>query len=172
MRGTSSRTVAISAVLVMASVNVAGNQARQVEAALPPVFTGGVQAIEPPDQVGAWALQVISRGGLADRRASDLAIRSDGTATLVTLGNGAASIHPDTLVSLNQRIRRMATPQWAVNSRLGFCSDCIATLLVLSVREQNGLVRTYTAFWDATTRGAIPEELRRIYDLALTIRQR
>ena len=92
--------------------------------------------------------------------------------TLVTGGAREASIRPDTLVSLNQRIRTIATPQWSVDSRLGICSDCPATLIVLSVREPNGLISTYTAFWDATTKGRIPEDLRRIHDLALTIQQR
>jgi hypothetical protein len=166
------RTFAVAAVLIAAVSNVEGGQTGRVEVSLPPVFTGVAQPIEPPGQTGAWVLQVISRGGLDGRGTGDLTIKSDGTATLVTPVKGAASIHPDTLVSLNQRIRSVATPRWAVSSRLGICSDCTATLIVLSIREPNGLVSTYTAFWDATTTASIPEDLRRIHDLALTIRQR
>ena len=163
---------AVSVVMMITRVSsVATGQARQVEAALPPVFTAAVQAIELPGQAGAWSLQIISRGGLVERRTGDLVIRSDGSVTLVTGGARAASIRPDTLVSLNQRIRTIAAPQWSVKSRLGICSDCPATLIVLSVREPNGLVRTYTAFWDATTKARIPEDLRRIHDLALTIQR-
>jgi hypothetical protein len=165
------RILAISAVMVAVVSSAAGGQSLQVEAGLPLVFTGAVQTIEPPGQAGAWVLQIISRGGFYDRR-TELTIKSDGTVTFIAPGNRAASIHPNTLVSLNERIRAVATSHWGVNSRLGICSDCPATLIVLSAREPNGLVSTYTAFWDATTLGAIPEDLRRIHDLAMTIHER
>ena len=164
--------LAMSVVMTTAVSSVATGQARQVEAALPPVFTAAVQAIEPPGQAGAWSLQIISRGGLVERRTGDLVVRSDGSGTLLIGGARPISIRPATLVSLNQRIRTIATPQRSIDSRLGICSDCPATLIVVSVREPNGLVRTYTAFWDATTKARIPEDLRRIHDLALTIQQR
>jgi hypothetical protein len=166
------RILATSAVLITAIANMAAGQVRGVEPTLPLVFTGAVRAIEPPAQAGEWALQVISRGGFDHRGTADLTIKSDGTVTLVAPDNRAASIHPNTLVSLNERIRTVATPRWGVNSRLGICSDCPATLIVLRVREPNGLVSTYTAFWDAVTKGTIPEDLRRIHDLAMTIHER
>jgi hypothetical protein len=170
MRGPGRRTFAISAALIAAISNVAADQTSRAEATLPPVFIGVVQAVDPPGQAGSWALQIASRGGLVERH-SHLTIRSDGTLTRITPGSSAASIHPDTLVSLNQRIRAIATTEWRVDSRLGICSDCPATLIVLSVRESSGRVSTYTAFWDATTKATIPEELRRIHDLTLTIQQ-
>jgi hypothetical protein len=162
----------MSVVMITAVSNVATGQARQLEAALPPIFTAAVQAIEPPEHAGAWSLQILSRGGLVERRTGDLVVRSDGSGTLITGDAQAVSIPPATLVSLDQRIRTIATRPWSVDSRLGICSDCPATVILLSVREPNGLISTYTAFWDATTKGRIPEDLRRIHDLALTIQQR
>jgi hypothetical protein len=162
------RILAISAVMVAAVSSVAAGQSR-VEAGLPLVFTGAVQTIEPPGQAGAWALQVITRGGF-EGRPTELTIRSDGRVNAFT-GNTAPVVHPDTLDSLGQRIRTLTTPQWTVDSRLGICSDCVATLIVLAVRAPNGLVHTYTAFWDATTKSTVPADLRRIHDLALTVQQ-
>jgi hypothetical protein len=47
----------------------------------------------------------------------------------------------------------------------------VATLIVLTVRAQNGLVETRTAYWDATTRAVIPPELLQLHDTALTVHQ-
>jgi hypothetical protein len=163
------RILFISGVLVAAVSSVTAGQSSRIEAILPPIFLDAVRAIEPPSQAGAWALQVITRGGF-EGCPSELTIRSDGQVTAFT-GNAAPTVHPDTLVSLGQRVRTLTTPQWTVDSRLGTCSDCVATLIVLSVREPNGLVSTHTAFWDATTKSTIPADLRRIYDLALTVQQ-
>jgi hypothetical protein len=154
------RSLVIAAVVIATVSDPVAGKARQVVAVLPPVFIGAVQALEPPDQPGGWTLQVITRGGF-EGRATELTIRSD-----------SVSIHPDTLVSLNQRIHTVTIPRWTVDSRLGICSDCVATLIVLTVRQPNGLVQTHTAFWDATTKATIPEDLRRIHDLAVTIRER
>ena len=167
------RILAISGVLIATLVAVAAAQSRRVDAVLPPVFMGAVRPVEPPGQPGAWVLQVISRGGFEGRRTGDLIVRSDGTATLTTPGDGTTSIHPETLTSLGQRIRTMTTPHWTtIDSRLGMCSDCTATLIVLTVREPSGLVHTHTAFWDATTKAAMPRDLLRIHDLAMTIQRR
>ena len=167
------RILAISGVLIATLVAVAAAQSRRVDAVLPPVFMGAVRPVEPPGQPGAWVLQVISRGGFEGRRTGDLIVRSDGTATLITPGDGTTSIHPETLTSLGQRIRPMTTPHWTtIDSRVGMCSDCTATLIVLTVREPSGLVHTHTAFWDATTKAAMPRDLLRIHDLAMTIQRR
>ena len=166
------RILVMSAVLIGTVTAVAAAQSRPADTVLPAVFMGAVQPVEPPSQPGAWVLQVISRGGFEGRRSGDLIVRSDGTATLTTPGNGTTSIHPETLTSLGQRIRTVTTPHWTtIDSRLGICSDCMATLIVLTVRGQNGLVHTHTAFWDATTKAAMPRDLLRIHDLALTIQR-
>jgi hypothetical protein len=163
------RILVMAVVLVGAVSSVATGQSNRVEVILPPVFLGAVHTIEPPGQAGAWALQVITRGGF-EGRPTELTIRSDGRVNAFT-GNTAPTVHPDALDSLGQRIRTLTTPQWTVDSRLGICSDCVATLIVLAVRAPNGLVHTYTAFWDATTKSTVPVDLRRIHDLALTVQQ-
>jgi hypothetical protein len=124
------------------------------------------QVLEPPNEAGAWAVRVITRGGFAGRRV-DMAIRSDGTTSLSATGDAPIRVQPYTLMSLGQHIRAMAASPWTVESRLSTCSDCTATLIVLAVRTQNGLVNTHTAFWDVTTKRAMPVQLLRIHDLAV-----
>ena len=57
-----------------------------------------------------------------------------------------------------------------MNSRLGTCNDCVATLVMLTLRDQDGAVRTYTAYWDPTTRASVPADVIQIHDIALNAR--
>jgi hypothetical protein len=82
------------------------------------------------------------------------------------------SIGRDAIGSLAQRIRRTTPAQWTVGSRLSRCNDCVATLVMLTVRERDGIVRTYTSFWDAATMAGIPEDVRSIHQVALTLSTR
>jgi hypothetical protein len=138
---------------------------------LPPVLLGAVREIQPPEGRGSWVVQVISRGGLDGRGEGDLAISSDGSLTAFTSG-ASAVVSPDALSSLGQRVRTATPTQWTGVSRLGTCSDCVATLLVLTLRDSDGPPQTYTAFWDATTRASVPVDLLRIHDLARTLQRR
>jgi len=129
-----------------------------------------VRQIEPPETPGAWVLQVISRGGLDGRGTGDLAISSDGALTLFKSAT-AASAPPGVLRSLRQFIQTTAPSQWTAGSRQGLCSDCLATLIVLTLRQSDGLLQTQTAFWDATTKGSVPADVLRIHDLALSLKR-
>lgn len=74
---------------------------------IPLAFVGAVRRIQPPENPGAWVLQVISRGGLDGRGTGDLAISSDGALTLFKSGT-AALAPPDVLRSLRQYIETTA----------------------------------------------------------------
>jgi len=138
---------------------------------IPLVFAGAVRQIMPPEGPGAWVVQVISRGGLGGRGSSDLAITSAGGLTLSEPGPSPA-LRADVVNSLGKYVRTSTPAQWAAGSKLSVCSDCVATLIILSLRDSVGTVQTYTVFWDTTTRGNISADVLRIHDLALTVRQK
>jgi hypothetical protein len=138
-------------------------------AELPPVFMGSVQAIPLPEGDGAWVLQIVSRGGFTGRGAGDLVLFSDGRRRL--RGAVTESMPPESLTLLTQRIRDMAPSRWVIESRLrSRCNDCVATLVVLTVREPDGTLRSYSVFWDTITRARIPTEVLQIHDLAVAAR--
>jgi hypothetical protein len=138
---------------------------------VPLQFVGAVRQITPPEGPGAWVVQVISRGGLGGRGASDLAITSAGGLTLSDPGPTNA-VRADLLNSLGKYVRMSTPSQWTAGSKLSVCSDCVATLIVLSLRDSVGTVQIYMVFWDTTTRGNISADVLRIHDLALTARQK
>jgi hypothetical protein len=74
------------------------------------------------------------------------------------------------LQSLRSYIQAVAPSRWT-GSRLGLCSDCITTLIVLTRRQADGLLHTTTAFWDATTRADVAPDVLRIHELAAALVQ-
>jgi hypothetical protein len=159
------RTLGIALIL---SASMAGSSAAQSSSAdaLPAVFMGSVQSIVPPDRSGAWTLQIISRGGLTGRGAGDIVIVSDGSVKRAS-GGGGTLLRQEDLTSLTGRIRAANLSQWHGSLR-DSCSDCVATLVVLTLRGEDGAVRTYTSYWDSTTRARIAPEVLQIHDLAAT----
>jgi hypothetical protein len=156
----------VTAVGVVALLSLGGSATAQSSGDLPPVFMGSVHAIPLPDGDGAWVLQVISRGGLTGRGAGDVIVISDGRVARL---NGDTAVQLERLGPLAQRIRRTSASQWTVGSRLSRCNDCVATLIVLTVRERDGVVHTYWSFWDSATLAGIPEDVRQIHESALKI---
>jgi len=156
----------VETVAVIAGLSLAGSAAGQ-SIDLPAVFMGSVQAIPLPDGDGAWVLQIVSRGGLTGRGAGDVVVVSDGR--LTNPKGGTEPIRPDAFAALTNRIRAATPSQWTTGSRLSRCNDCIATLVVLSVRERDGIVRTYSSFWDSVTVARIPDDVRDIHQRALNI---
>jgi hypothetical protein len=156
----------VATTAAIAALSLAGSAAGQSNDDVPPVFMGSVHAIPLPDGDGAWVLQVVSRGGFTGRGAGDVVVISDGRVRRVS--SGTESLGLEALEPLAQRIRRASSLQWT-GSRLSRCNDCVATLVVLTVRERDGVVRTYSSFWDSATFARIPDDVREIHQVALNI---
>jgi hypothetical protein len=110
-----------------------------------------------PDGKDAWALQIITRGGITGRGRGDVTVTSDGSVsctTPCTFGQSAAA-----LASLSQLIAAAKPSKWK-SSVSGTCNDCYLTLLVLQRRSGNGAAKTYTLYWDDTA--AVPADVKEI----------
>jgi len=137
---------------------------------LPAVFMGSVHAIPLPEGNGAWVLQIVSRGGFTGRGAGDLVLLSDGRMRVG--GDSTQPMQPEPLTVLSQRIRNTVPSSWTIGSRLrSTCNDCVATLIALTLRDSDGALHTYTAFWDATTRAGIPDDVLHLHDLAVKLQR-
>jgi hypothetical protein len=155
------------ATLLLVGLCLGNAAAGQSNAELPPVFMGSVRTIPLPDGDGAWVLQIVSRGGFTGRGTGDMVVMSDGRLTRAS--GGTESLRPDAFASLTNRIREVTPSHWTAGSRLSRCSDCIATLVVLTVREGDGIVRTYTSFWDSASLARVPTDVRRIHEFATNV---
>lgn len=142
----------------------------QPRADVPTIFTGAIRPLQPPDGAGAWLLQVVTRGGLGGGGTGDFAINSTGSMTIFTPERRVA-VQADVLARLRDFVSTSTPSQWSARPPASLCSDCVSTLIVLTVRTPEGGVQTYTSVWDATMKGRIAPDALRIYDLALSVRQ-
>lgn len=147
-----------------------GRETPQPLGEVPIIFTGVIRALQPPDGAGAWQLQVITRGGLGGRGTGDFAINSTGSMT-VFAPDTTMTVHADLLGRLREYVSASTPSQW--NAKLGpsLCSDCVSTLIALTVRTPDGDLQTYTAVWDPTMKARVAPDALRIHDLALRFRQ-
>lgn len=144
---------------------------RQPRLEVPFVFNGAVRPLQPPDGTGAWQLQVITRGGLGGRGTGDFAINSTGSLTLF-MPETTMAVQADVLSRLQAYVNTSTPAQWSAKPPvISLCSDCVSTLIVLTVRTPADGVQTYTAVWDATMKVRVAPDAVRLHDLAISARQ-
>jgi hypothetical protein len=129
----------------------------------------GVQTITLPPEAGAWAVQLIRRGGILGDVKSAWLITSQGEVMKNVAGTPtSAKLAPDALSKLT-RLVRSAKLHIRDDSTASPCRDCYTSTLVLYRREADGIERTYTASWDDSTVKKLPEEVADIYAAILDI---
>ena len=137
---------------------------------IPPGLSAAIRQIDPPITPGAWVLQVVSRGGLDGNGTGDFILHSTGEAA--STRPAAAALAPEVIAQLDQSIRGIPPSQWTPSTPSRLCSDCVVTLMHLTLRATDGSVQTYTTFWDPTSQAQVSPALVRIHDLARTAMRR
>jgi len=133
-----------------------------------PEGIGAFQIIGLSPEANSWAVQIITRGGIAGKGKGDLTITSQGHLVWNEINNQCnVKLRDDVLQVLAQTAFSAAASKW-VGRPSRVCSDCYVTAIVLQRREDDGIVRTYIAYWDDATAGKISEELRKLYDTFMT----
>jgi len=128
---------------------------------LPPEF-GDFKPAALPEGKDAWAVQIVTRGGISGRGRGEVTVTSDGRvscgaqATPCAFNQSAAA-----LASLSQLVAAAKPSKWKSPSG-GNCADCFVTLFVLQRRSGNGGAKTYTLHWDDATAAAVPAEVKQI----------
>jgi hypothetical protein len=129
---------------------------------------GAFQIVGLSPEANSWAVQIITRGGLAGKGKGDLTITSQGHLVWNEARNQCnAKLGDDVLQVLTQTAFSADASEW-VGRPSRVCSDCYVTAIVLQRREGDGIVRTYIAYWDDATAGKISEGLRKVYDTFMT----
>jgi hypothetical protein len=116
-----------------------------------------------PDGNGAWVVQVVSSGGLLGTGSGDFATSSEGKIVCNPDLRCPKDFAASDFLSLVEAIQP-STPQVPALPAVSLCNDCIKRTITISRRDSMGVVRTYTASWDETTKSRVPQEVIRIYD--------
>ena len=133
-----------------------------------PEGIGAFQIVGLSPEANSWAVQIITRGGIAGKGKGDLTITSQGRLVWNEIKNQCnVKLRDDVLQMLTQTAFSADASKW-VGRPSRVCSDCYVTAIVLQRREDDGIVRTYIAYWDDATAGKISEGLKQIYDTFMT----
>ena len=121
-----------------------------------------------PEGNGAWLVQVATSGGILGTGGGDFAISSEGKiACRVEMKCPeqfpVSDFHPLVEVIQSGILPVPATPI------VSLCNDCIKRTITIRRRDSMGVVQTYTASWDDTTKSKLPPEVIRIYDAVLAL---
>jgi hypothetical protein len=133
-----------------------------------PVGFGGFRKVKLSPEANSWAVQIISRGGLAGHGRGNLTITSQGKLVWNSSKNRCnAKLGDDVLQMLTQTAFSANASKWG-GQKSRICADCFVTAIVLQRREGDGIGRTYIAYWDSGTEENISDELRKVYETFMT----
>jgi hypothetical protein len=128
---------------------------------LAPVAQAQTPQLFLPDGNGAWLVQVVTRGGLTGAGQGDFAVTSEGKSVC---NRPEQRCLRDFKAAEFHRLVEMIQAGKLPIPLVSLCSDCITRIITISRRDATGIVHTYTAMWDETTKGRLPQEVIRIYD--------
>jgi hypothetical protein len=145
-------------------------------AGIPPQFRGfrTVRKVELSPETNSWAVQIVSGGGIRGVGNGDLTITSQGhlvwseRRTVNEKENRCdVKLRDDVIQRLTQTVFSADASGWG-GPTTSYCSDCYVYAMVLQRRENDGIERTYVAYWDDSTDKDISERVRKIYDTFMT----
>jgi len=133
-----------------------------------PAGMGAFQIVGLSPEANSWAVQIITRGGIAGKGKGDLTITSQGHLVWNEIKNQCnVKLRNDVLQMLTQTAFSADASKW-VGRQSRVCSDCYVTAIVLQRREADGIGRMYIAYWDDATAVKISDGVRNVYDTFMT----
>jgi hypothetical protein len=114
-----------------------------------------------PEGNGAWTVQVTTSGGILGTGDGNFALSSAGKIVCASESRCPKEFKVSDFQPLVAMIEpTLPVPPLAV---ITFCHDCLRRTITISRRDPTGVVQSYTASWDETTQGQVPEEVVRLY---------
>jgi hypothetical protein len=125
------------------------------------------QMPEFPAATGAWAVEVVTGGGLM------------GLIKRTAVDSGGALTCPASCVAPVRRqldavaaaLKSAEGLEWTL-SRSSTCRDCLIYRVSVWVRNEDGSVRTRSASWDSVTSGQVPAAVRQLHEQVLALNTR
>jgi len=126
-----------------------------------------------PTTAGAWAVEVVTGGGLM------------GLTKRTAVDSGGALACPASCVAPVRRqldavaaaVKSAERLEWTEGlqrtlSRSGICRDCMVYRVSIWVRNEDGSIRSRSASWDSVTTGQVPAEVRQLHEQVIALHTR
>lgn len=135
------------------------------------VLLNALQPVSLPPGAGAWAAQVVTRGGVMGLGRGDIVVTSQGDVTLTRREETCAvKLAHERLRRLDRQVAATGPAHWGVAS-FGSCLDCYQTLLALYRRAEDGGEQMLTYAWDDASIGSLPPEVAAIYAAMMALKE-
>jgi hypothetical protein len=133
-----------------------------------PVLGNTLRPVELPQREGAWAVQIVTRGGVMGTGKGDLIITSEGEAIFTHVGaSRTVKLLPDADRKIGQAVASTKPTNWNTPSS-SLCNDCYITMLALYRRDAG--IKTYIVEWDDVTTGELPDDVTELYATAMSLK--
>ena len=120
-----------------------------------------------PTRAGAWAVEVVTGGGLTGLT-KRTAVDSGGTIACPASCVAPVRRQLDAVAAAVKSAERL---EWT-RSRSDMCRDCMIYRVSIWVRNEDGSVRTRSASWDSVTTAQVPSEVRQLHEQVLALNTR
>jgi hypothetical protein len=120
-----------------------------------------------PDGDNMWVVRVATTGGIVGTGIGNFSFSSEGKLACGREMQCVKEFRPADFHALIEVVQAGTLP--ATSSPVSLCNDCITRTITISRRDSMGVVHTFSASWDETTRSRLPAEVSRIYDAALAL---
>ncbi len=122
---------------------------------VPIIFHSALSSASAPAEKGGWEVRIVSRGGFSGMGRGDIIVESSGRVICANVeGACRDAISGEPLRALAAFVKNAQATEWGA-PKLGYCSDCFSTMLILKRREENGELKTLLSYWDDTTWGEV-----------------
>ena len=120
-----------------------------------------------PDGDNMWVVRVTTTGGIVGTGIGNFSFSSEGKLACGREMQCMKEFRPADFHALIEVVQAGTLP--TPPSPVCLCNDCIMRSIIISRRDSMGVVHTFSASWDDTTRSRLPAEVGRIYDAAMAL---
>jgi hypothetical protein len=125
-----------------------------------------LEPISLPSGDNAWAVQIVSRGGIDGKGRGDVTLTSDGNLTWNGPdGSCNRTLPGETMSALTKVVLAVEAPAYLTGiPAASVCGDCYVTGMIIQQRSVSGAVRVSSGIWDDFRQAKVTAGMITVYE--------